>query len=408
MEFVRNPSAESDPVSRVDQHMLGADGPGRVQAVLRYCPAYQPTPLLRLGALAKELGVGEIWIKDEGQRLRLGSFKALGGAYAVIRTVLDAAEKELGRAIEPAELTSESVRTIGTRITVACATDGNHGRSVAAGAAVCGCTSVVFLHEGVSGERAEAISRMGARIVRVPGRYDESVRVAKATAAASGWTLISDTSDDLTAATPRVVMQGYTVLFDEALGQLTKWGAAAPTHVLLQAGVGGLAAAGAVYLNQKLGKGRAKIVVVEPEQAACVLESVKRGVPTKVAVEGPTIMAMLEAFEPSHIAFQVLKRLAHAFVTVSDGAAIEAMRKLAFPTHADPAVVSGESGAAGMAALLLIARDREMRAALGIDASSSVLLVNTETATDIASYVRLVGCSPASIAGAGGHVSTDA
>jgi diaminopropionate ammonia-lyase len=281
-------------------------------------------------------------------------------------------------------------------MTFACATDGNHGRSVAQGAGLVGARSVIFVHSGVSNERVAAIARFGAEMVRVAGDYDQSVREAARVAAERGWTVVSDTSWPGYERIPGLVMQGYTVIVREALERLPE----PPTHVFLQAGVGGFAAAVAGHLTIALGDARPTVIVVEPARAACVYETAKAGRPVTIAHSKPTVMAMLECYEPSLVAWRVLSRIGDAFMTVEEEDAVSVMNRLARPAGDDPAIVSGESGGAGLAGLIRAAGDNKMRAALGLDASSRVLIINSEGATDPGRYAELVGMAPDEVANA--------
>ncbi|MDQ2654351.1 MAG: diaminopropionate ammonia-lyase, partial [Chloroflexota bacterium] len=331
-----------------------------------------------------------IQIKDEGQRLGLGSFKALGGSYAVIRLVLEAASAELGREVDISDLATREVRAVASHMTFACATDGNHGRSVAMGAQLVGASSVIFVHAGVSDERVAAIARYGARLIRVEGTYDESVREAARVAGEQGWTIVSDTTWPGYERIPGLVMQGYLALLREALREMAQ----PPTHVFVQAGVGGIAATVAGHLALVFGDERPTFVVVDPARAACVVESARAGQPVIVPEGEPTVMAMLECYEPSLVAWRILARAADAFMTVDEDDAISAMRVLAAPVGGDPAIVAGESGGVGFAALQKAIASPEIAAALGLDAGSRILLVNTEGATDPARYTALVGATP--------------
>jgi len=383
------------PLHPVDAQTLGSSGADAIERHLAGRAEHVPTPLRTLPSLAAALGIGALHLKDEGQRLGLGSFKALGGAYAVTRLVLEAASERLGRTLDEADLTSPEVRAIAAGMTFACATDGNHGRSVAQGAELVGARSVIFMHGGVSEPRAAAIARFGAEIVRVPGTYDDSIVEAARVANEKGWTTVSDTSWDGYERIPGLVMQGYTAIIREALRQLPE----PPTHVFVQAGVGGIAAAIAAQLALEFGEKRPVFTVVDPARAACLFESVRAGRPTKIAHGAPTVMAMLECYDPSPLAWRVLSRTADAFMTVEDEVAVEAMNRLARPTGSDPAIVAGESGAAGFAGLLAALRDPQARAALKLDGSSRVFAVITEGATDPERYAELVGLTPAEVAG---------
>ena len=330
-------------------------------------PGYAPTPLVDLPALAADLGLGRIRIKDEGGRFGLGSFKALGGAYAVERAL--------------------AARAGQGALTVCCATDGNHGRSVAWGAQKLGARAVIFVHETVSEARAEAIARYGAEVIRTPGNYDDSVREADRQARENGWVVVSDTSYPGYVEIPRDVMQGYGVMVAEALEQMQ---GARPTHAFVQGGVGGLAAAVMAGLWLTADGAPPTVTVVEPETAACLLESARAGKPVAVTGDLETIMAGLACGEPSLIAWPVLAQGAAAFMAISDALAEEAMRLLAKGAGGARLTI-GESGVAGLAGLICAARDPEQRAALGLGPTSDVLLIGSEGDTDPEAYARIVG-----------------
>jgi diaminopropionate ammonia-lyase len=375
------------PLDPADIQALGPRAADTVLQFLGLRADYAPTPLVSLPALARALGVCEIQIKDEGKRLGLGSFKALGGAYAVIRLAIEAEAEAQGRPPDIAEWRSPKVANVAAGMTVACATDGNHGRSVAQGAQLIGAQCVIFVHEGVSDARCDAIARFGARIVRVKGNYDDAVSEASRAAEANGWTVVSDTSWPGYERIPRLVMQGYTALLREALAQML----APPTHVFIQAGVGGIAATVAAHFALVFEERRPFLTVVDPSSAACLFESAKAGRPVKIARGRPTVMAMLECYEPSLVAWRILSRAADAFMTVEDEDAVAAMKRLAFPHAGDPAVVAGESGGVGLAALMKVAGNSALREQIGLGPEARVFLINTEGATDPALYEALVG-----------------
>jgi diaminopropionate ammonia-lyase len=386
------------PLDPADAGMLGIAGAEEAERSLAHRDSGGPTPLHALPALAAEFGVGLIHIKDESGRLGLGSFKALGGSYAVIRLVLEEAGRRLGRLVGYAELHTSEVRGVASEMTFACATDGNHGRSVAQGAQRVGAKAAIFVHAGVSEGRVSAIARFGARMIRVEGTYDDSVAEAARVAAEKGWTVVSDTSWPGYERIPGLVMQGYTVMVREALSQLS----APPSHVFMQAGVGGVAAAVSAHLALVHGDRRPIFVVVEPARAACLYETARAGCPVRIPHGEPTVMAMLECYEPSLVAWRVLSRVADAFMTVSDEEAVAVMNRLARPAPGDPAIVAGESGGAGLAGFLRAASDPAIRAALQLTDASRILVINTEGATDPERYSDLVGMQPnAVLAGAG-------
>ncbi len=362
--------------------VLPSGGFRRAQADITSWPDYAPTPLQSVPTTAGEAGIAALHVKDEAGRFGLGSFKALGGAYAVAG-VLAAELARRGAALSAATADLFAGRyAADTRdITVTCATDGNHGRSVAWGAQRFGAACTIFVHAGVSQGRIDAIARFGAAIRVVPGTYDDAVRAAANEAAQHGWFVVSDTSWPGYTEIPREIMQGYRLMADEALDQ---WPGPPPTHVFIQGGVGGLAAAVSVQMRARLDPSP-DIVVVEPERAACLLASAAAGAPTPVGGDLGTIMAGLACGEPSLIAWQELDRAAAAFLAIPDAAAVHAMRLLA-----GLGIVSGESGAAGLAGLLLAARDPAARAALALGPASRALVFSTEGATDPELYQQLI------------------
>lgn len=374
----------------IDAETLGMAAADEVERFLAQRDDHRETPLRSLRALAASLGVASIHVKDESFRLGLNSFKALGGSYAVIRLALEEASKALGRDVDVRELQSPDVRRVAGAMTVGCATDGNHGRSVAMGARMVGARAVIFVHSGVSDERVEAIRKCGAEIIRVEGSYDDSVAEAERVCAGNGWIVVSDTSWPGYERIPGLVMQGYLALLAEAVRAWPE----RPTHVFVQAGVGGLAAAVAGHFAVRFGAERPRFVVVEPGRAACIFESAKAGRPLKIDHGEPTIMAMLECYEPSLVAWRVLSRAADAFMTIEEDDAAETMRILADPKGGDPTVVAGESGAAALAGLRAALEDPDVARALELDASSRIFVINTEGATDQARYQAIVGRRP--------------
>ena len=377
---------------RAGQPVLDLAGRAAALAEIRSWPGYAPTPLVALPGLAAAGGVAAIGFKDEGGRFGLGSFKALGGAYAVARHLI--------RSLAAAGLHATSADLVAGRfagqtrgITVTCATDGNHGRSVAWGAQRFGCRAVIYIHETVSEGRAATIARYGAEVRRVPGTYDDAVRRAAEDAAREGWTVVSDTSWPGYTDIPRDVMDGYRVMAEEALGQWREaFPDAAPTHVFAPGGVGGVAAAIAAELALAFGQASMPtLVVVEPDRADCLLRSAEAGQPVPVPGELDTVMAGLACGEVSILAFDELLWRAHAFMAVPDAVVGPSMRLLADGVAGDPPVVAGESAVAVLAGLILARGDGEAAATLGLGPDSRVLLFGTEGATDPELYARIVG-----------------
>ncbi len=292
--------------------VLNMEGLAAAKREIATWPAYEPTPLRNLPDLASELGLARLWYKDESERFGLNSFKALGGAYAVFRLLRREVERATGTTdFTTDDLIGETHAGVTRRITVTCATDGNHGRAVAWGAKLFGCRAVIFVHGTVSEGRVAAIARYGAEVVRVPGNYDDSVRHAAATAKKNGWHVISDTSYPGYMDVPRDVMHGYMVMADEAVTQLPV--KIVPTHVFVQAGVGGLAAAICATFWLRWGATRPRLIVVEPTEADCLYRSAVAGKPETVPGNLDTIMAGLSCGEVSLLAWEILKSGADDF-----------------------------------------------------------------------------------------------
>lgn len=363
---------------------------------IRTWPGYRPTPLRSLPGMARSAGIGELLYKDESERFGLGSFKALGGAYAVYRYLArELAERGVSEPLNAGLLMTGKYARVVSKLTVACATDGNHGRSVAWGAKMFGCACVIYIHANVSDAREAAIAAYGARVVRIAGNYDASVTQAANDAQARGWQVISDTSYPGYEDVPREVMSGYTVMVEETLNALPA--KRPPTHVFVQGGVGGLAAAVCAPLWWKYGASRPRFFVVEPENAACLLASAIAG--ARVHIEGDldTVMAGLSCGEPSLVAWPLLSAGAHFFMCLNDDAALAAMRRLAVGEDGDPPVVGGESGVAGLAGVLALCDDTETARRLELGADARVLVFGTEGDTDAELYTRIVGESAAQV-----------
>ncbi|MEO7939030.1 MAG: diaminopropionate ammonia-lyase [Burkholderiaceae bacterium] len=358
-------------------------------------PGYAPTPLHALPGLARQLGLGALAYKDESPRFGLKSFKALGGAYAVLRLLAQVvAQRTGGPPACASEILSGRWRELMAQQTVTCATDGNHGRSVAWGAQMFGCRCVIYIHATVSEGRRAAIARYGAEVVRIPGNYDDSVRHAAAQAQAHGWSVVSDTTYEGYRDTPIDVMHGYGVMARETMAQV---GDPPPTHVFVQAGVGAFAASVAAAFWLGWGERRPKLVVVEPIQADCHLQSAQAGRPVVVAGALDTVMAGLACGEVSPAAWEIVSASASAFVALDDHYALDAVRALADPTEGDPAIVAGETGAAGLAALLAAQRHPSLCALLELNSASRVLLLGSEGDTDPEIYRTITGRSAAEV-----------
>lgn len=338
------------------------------RAVIGDWSGYAPTPLHDLPEIADHLGVARVVYKDESARFGLGSFKALGGAYAV------------------AALARQMVADGGSTadLTVTTATDGNHGRSVAWGAARAGCAAKIYIHAHVSQARADAMAAFGAEVIRINGNYEASLAACKADAAAHGWQIVSDTSWEGYHEVPLTVMAGYTVMAAEILDQLGE----APSHAMLPVGVGGLAAGIIAPLWQAAGPSLGHMIAVESHMSACMRDSLVAGQPTLVDITRETLMAGLSCGEVSELAWDILKPTVSHCVTIGDEAVAPLMRWFHNRTNS---IEAGECSTSGLAALLTMHADGAAWQRLEMTPDSVILLVGTEGATDPDFYHQIVG-----------------
>jgi diaminopropionate ammonia-lyase len=328
-----------------------------------------PTPLIPLPMLARALDLGTVLAKDETGRFGLNAFKLLGARFAI--------EQLIGEgAVRPGD-------------TLVCASEGNHGRAVAHTARAVGCAARVYLAESVAQPRAEAIAAEGAVVVRVPGTYDDAVRAAAAEAGAHGWTVISDTSWPGYEQIPRLIMLGYSWMVDEMVRAMPRgW---RPDAIFVPGGVGGLLA-GVASRSAWLWTAPPRVVAVEPTSAACLQASARAGRPTVVPGPFDTAMGGLRCGEVSPLAFEAAAPLVTAYVGIDDTWSLNAMRRLARPAGPDPCIAAGASGAAALGGLLATLEDpaaQAVKEALALDASSSVVVIVSEGATDPALWQRV-------------------
>lgn len=365
----------------------------RVQATI---PGYEVTPLRDLSGLAEDLGIGRLLVKDESTRFGLQAYKGLGGSWAIVRMLA----REWGVDVDSLSSWSDVAalaKRAGARRLVS-ATDGNHGRGVAWAASLLGFDCTIYMPRGSAQARIDAIRALGATVIEAAGGYGDAVESAMRDAVSDdrAW-LLQDTVTPGHEDAPRWCAEGYETLFLEIDEQLDAMGAPAPDLVLVQIGVGTLADATVRHMRSHDRWRDTKIVGVEPTAAACVLESVRAGAPTRInsGEAHATIMAGLNCHEPSLAAWDAMARGIDCFLAIEDHWAERAMRLLA-----GAGVESGESGAAGLAGLLALVESQdsaEARDALAIGPSTRVLILNTEGATDPAGYARIVGAA----AGAG-------
>lgn len=362
-----------------------------VERFHRQLPGYHVTDLARLRALARSWGVRDIFVKDESTRFGLQAFKVLGSSYAVARLVC----RQLGRAFSDATheyLTSEEVRQKVGRITLATATDGNHGRGVAWAAKQLGQNAAIFMPKGTVRTRVENIRKLGARVEVTDLNYDDTVRLVCKKAEENGWHIVQDTAWEGYEGTPTRIMQGYMTMCVEAARQLEVC-QSRPTHVFVQAGVGALAAGVVGYFANRYRDNPPKFVILEPANAACFLVSVEAGQPRAVTGDLDTIMVGLACGEPSLIAWPILRDFPCCYVSMDNYVAANAVRILANPLDGDPAIRAGESGPVGIGLTDLLVNHpafAELKAALEIGSDSSLLFFCTEGVTDPENYREIV------------------
>jgi diaminopropionate ammonia-lyase len=331
-------------------------------------PGFAPTPLVSMPTLAGELGVDTVWVKDERDRWGLASFKALGGTYAVLTLVAELLSKRSGEHFSAAQILSGEAPSAAD-ITVATATAGNHGRAVAFGAQLAGAYAVIFVYGAVPDRQIKAIARHGATIVQVAGdAYEPAFEAAVAQARQNGWHLVSDVPHPGYEEIPARIMEGYAVSAAEALEQLTE----SPTHIFIQAGVGGLAAPYIAYFSAHC-RPRPRCIVVEGEHVRCLLESAREGRPIQFDTGARSIMGRLDAGIPGSLTWPLLAQMADAFAAVSDETASEAEEALS--AHGMP---TSPTGAAGLAGAMHLLRDENARQYLELNGKSKILVIATE------------------------------
>ena len=347
---------------------------------------YTQTPLFNLQELAASLALDKLMYKDEGLRFGLGSFKALGGSYAVLRVLQQQISNLLDRKVSLRDIRLGKYSKEAAEITMVSATDGNHGRSLAWGCQRFGVPCKIYIHAKVSEERSSAMRNFGAEVIRINGTYDDSVEFARIAADKNKWIVVSDTSWPGYFETPRDVMLGYGVLTSEINEELTR----APTHIFLQSACGGFAASVASALRHFWGDQTPRVVIVESELAACLFECAKANKLTSVRIKEETIMAGLSCGEPSDMAWEVLSEEASDFITIPDNIVPPTVRLLACPEGNDPVIKAGESAVAGLAVLVCASKQPGLREKLGLDKNSRVLLIGTEGVTDAEIFARIM------------------
>jgi len=324
---------------------------------------YNPTPLISLNKLSKELNLNNIYYKDENKRFDLKSFKALGGAYAV-----------------------EKVTQGNKDIVVATATAGNHGRSVAWGARRLGLKCKIFISEFVSDARGQAMADLGADVIKVKGNYEKSLMECIKQSTENNWQIVQDVAWKDYMQVPTYTMAGYTVMMKEIVDQINN---EKISHIILQAGVGGMAGAMVAGIARYLDHVPITIVV-EPDSAACVLESIKTGKIEKIDIKRESLMGGMSCGEVSLVPWEILKNSVKYCISLPDDDIAKTMRLLGNSTFSEEKIVAGENSAPGVISLIASCEDEKIKEKIGLSENSNVMLIGCEGDTDQKMYQKLI------------------
>lgn len=368
---------------------FGPEDAGRALRFHRSLPDYRETELVSLKAAADRFQVDSIFVKDESSRFGLKAFKGLGGSYCIFRILCE----KLGFDPDTADYTAfleEDVRKRCGEIDFVTATDGNHGKGISWAAKLFGCRAHVYMPKGSVEARRRAIEEAGtAEAAITEYNYDGTIAFAEKLAEENGWILVQDTSWDGYETYPKWIIEGYLTLAAEAEQQM---GEKRPTHIFLQAGVGAMAGGIESYFLRSAGEEKPVVTIVEPEEAACIYQSVRAEDGSAHTIPGnpETIMAGLNCGTPCGVTWPTIRDHSAFFVSCRDSVTEQGMRAYASPEGEDPAVVSGESGAVTYGVLRKILRSQKLRELFGITESSVILLVSTEGDTDPDGYREIL------------------
>ena len=324
---------------------------------------YSPTPLIELNKLSKELNLNKIFYKDESKRFDLKSFKALGGAYAV-----------------------EKVSNGNKDIVVATATAGNHGRSVAWGAKRLGLKCKIFISEFVSDARGKAMAELGADVVKVKGNYEKSLIECIKQSTDNNWQIVQDVAWKDYLIVPKYTMAGYTVMMKEIVDQINQ---NKISHIILQAGVGGMAGAMVAGIARYL-DGVPTTITVEPDSAACVLESIKKGKIEKIDIKRESLMGGMSCGEVSLVPWEILKSSVKYCISLPDDDIAKTMKLLGNASFSNEKIIAGENSAPGVISLITSCENDEIKKKLGLNEDSNVILIGCEGDTDQEMYQKLI------------------
>lgn len=379
----------------VNLQIMSLENVSKSRAFHSSFPQYSITPLARLDTMAKYLGVGGLYIKDESYRFGLNAFKVLGGSFAMARYIAQKMGKDVSE-LSYEYMTSDRLRKEFGQATFFTATDGNHGRGVAWAANKLGQKAVVHMPKGSAKARFDNIAKEGAQVTIEELNYDDCVRLANSEAEATkNGVMVQDTAWDGYEEIPSWIMQGYGTMASEAADQLRQIGVNRPTHIFIQAGVGSLAGAIQGFFANLFPDCPPKVVIMEASAAECLYRGalVGDGNPRIVTGELRTIMAGLACGEPNTLSWDILRNHASAFVSCPDWVSAKGMRMLGVPCEGDPVVISGESGAVGMGCVDAVMMDnsyQDLRDYLELDRFSQVLMFSTEGNTDPLKFRRII------------------
>lgn len=368
-----------------------------IDSVLKFhksLPNYEKTPLVDLKELAKYCGVKNIWLKDESKRFGLNAFKVLGASYAIGKYLSEILNEDISN-LPFSILISEKVKKKLGNLTFITATDGNHGRGVAWVAKYLQQNSIVYMPKGSSQMRLKAIQNEGANVSITDLNYDDAVRLANKKAKENNWIMIQDTAWKGYEKIPLWIMQGYSTIMNEIIEELEKI-KEKPTHVFLQAGVGSFAGAIQALLVEKFGSESPITIICEPNGANCIYKSFKEddGKPYNITGDLKTIMAGLACGEPNTISWEILRDYSNFALSCNDSISAKGMRVLSSPIAQDKRIISGESGAVGIGALISLCENqneyKELWEKLNINSESCILCISTEGDTDKIGYKNVV------------------
>ena len=346
----------------------------------------EPTPLVRLDALAKDLGVAAFFVKDESMRGSLNAFKLLCGSHAVTQILCKMTGLTPDEYFSGSDAANAKIAALG-ELTFAAASDGNHGRSVAYAAQFMHQKAIIYMPKGTAEDRIKNIEALGAKVVVTQGNYDDCARMITEDSEKNGWVMVPDTASEGDPQIARWVMQGYLTMASEIIEQID----APPTHVFLQAGVGSMAATMLTALKLEYAETLPNFYIMEPHQANCFFLSGKAGEAVSVTGDLDSIMAGLSCCVPSPDAWELIKNYADGFFSIDDILSANGMRILANPAGTDAKVVSGESGAVGTGLVdYIVKQDTATKAALGLDENARILVISTEGDTDRKNYRDVV------------------